>query len=588
MAPIRWTGNTGTSGTTFSGGDGVTSMGLTNSLSVAANSFIVAPWLGQWSAGFGRNTGTGITTGVGSKVKNESSSNVITGGVNLVPTSDFPFSAQFTHNTSEARGGQSTATGSATGIGLTQKYRTNNGRDNYSARYNRSIMRSGQDRNVSSSMGGDFTTRREFDYDHFLEGSHLLSASVNFVPQTATTSGGGERQLGGDVTHDWKVHEDLSINTRLSMRNSQLELLQGNALLRNDSTFLLGTSSFAWRPFEEEPLSLTGGASVSNIQTETGVGTPLTQQAMSANVAGTYTFNKNLTAGAGLSGSTSSSGTARFNNLNASANVGYTGDTQQLGSFSYGWTLGGGLNGSVANPGTTALGASANGSHTLYRTIVIDPQQSVGLNASQGLSVTTTQNLGTATSLSNSAGANWNASHGEAFTTGVAANVSHTATSGTSSSQALATSLAGSTSYRHQFSARATATLTGTINWTRSAFDSVQSQTLNQIVIDGRQTQLNGNVIAAYNHIAPFSVPNMFYNATLFWNFNQSGAGIAGASPQAGKLNTSTTLQQSLRYRVGRLSFSANGAVISSGGSTSYSLFGSVSREFDGFFDGRW
>jgi hypothetical protein len=83
-------------------------------------------------------------------------------------------------------------------------------------------------------------------------------------------------------------------------------------------------------------------------------------------------------------------------------------------------------------------------------------------------------------------------------------------------------------------------------------------------------------------------VPNLHYNATLSWNFSQSGAAISGAGSDASRLNTSASLQQNLRYRIGRLSFNANAAVINSGTITSYSLFGSVNREFDGFFDGRW
>ena len=63
-------------------------------------------------------------------------------------------------------------------------------------------------------------------------------------------------------------------------------------------------------------------------------------------------------------------------------------------------------------------------------------------------------------------------------------------------------------------------------------------------------------------------------------------AGIGGSGAAA--LNTSTSLQQNLTYRIGRLSFNANAAVINVGARTSYTIFGSVNREFNGFFDGRW
>ncbi len=589
MAPIRWTGNTGTLGSTFSGGDS-NSVNLTNTLNVTANSFIVAPWVGTWAGSFGRSSATGLSTGAGSKSKSQSSSNNFGGGVNLLPTSDFPFSANFSHGMSEGRGGGSSSTGSVTAIGLTQKYRTNGGRDNYSARYNRSILRSGQDRSVSSSMGADYSTWLEFPYEHILEGKHSLTAVVDFVPQTATSAGAGQRQLGGNLNHDWKVHEDLSINTRLQIRNSRLELLQGNALQRNNSTILIGSSNFSWRPFEDEPLSLSGGASASSTQTDTGTGTPLiSQQVFSANLGGGYVFNKNLTAGAGVSGSMSSSDGKRFSVMNANANAAYAGDSLKFGSFDYNWGLGGGLNAGLAKPGTTSFGASASGSHSLNRTIVIDPSQSVGLNASQGLSVNLSQGAGatsTATSLSNAAGANWTARYGEALSGAVAANVNHSVNFGTSTSQSLSTTLAGSSGYYHQFSARASGGLSGSISWSGGMVGNVQSQTLNQVTVGGWQGSLAGNVLASYKHTAPFSVPNLRYSADLIWTFAQSASGGGGSGAAA--LNSSTSLQQNLTYRIGRLSFNANAAVINVGARTSYSIFGSVNREFSGFFDGRW
>jgi hypothetical protein len=596
MAPLRWTGSTGTAGNSLSG-DAFTSMGLTNTLNVNASSYIVAPWLGTWSGGFARSSATAISSAGTSKTKTASSSNSVSGALNLVPTSAFPFSANFSHSMSEARAGQVRGQGSATTIGLTQKYRTNGDRDNYSARFGSSILRSGQDRSVSSSMGADYSTRFDFPYEHYLEGTHSLTASVDFVPKTVTTGGGGgERQLGGNLSHNWQVHEDLNINTRLQLRNSQTELLQGNALQRNNSTFLLGSSNFSWKPFEEEPLSVSGGASVTSIQTDTGVGMPLiAQQSFSGNVGAGYVFNKNLTAGAGLSGSMSSSGTARSSALNGNAYVNYDGDPLKFGSFDYTWNLGGGLDGALSSPGAGSLGARATGRHSLNRTIIIDPRQSVGLNASQGVSVNVLQKKGSVlqnnrsvVSLANSAGANWGASYGSSFSTAVSGSVSHSVTSGSGNNQAVATNLSGNANYNHPFSARANGSLFGNITWTTSMFGNVQSQTLNQVNVGGRQGQLTGSVQAAYNHNAPFSVPNLHYNATAFWNVSQSGGAVAGAGADAGKLNTSASLQQNLRYRVGRLSFNLNAAVINSGTQTSYSIFGSVNREFDGFFDGRW
>ena len=614
MAPIRWTGNTGTQVNSFIGEDGATIMGITNNFNLNANSFIVAPWLGKWTAGFGRATGNTTSSGTGVKVKSESGANVVSGGLSLVPTSNFPFNANFNHNWSDARVGRravglGNGDASATTYSLEQKYRTNGGRDNYSASYSGGILRSGQEKNEFSALRGDYSTRREFEYEHFLEGVHLLSASVNYVPESAVANGGKARLVDGGLAHNWKVHEDLTIDNRLTMRNSSLDGLQGNALQRNDSTYLLGTTSFSWRPFEEEPLILQGGATLWTVQTDTGIDTPIEQDNFAAYLSGTYTFNKNLTANAGMfAASTSSNQTAsvassdssRINTLNGNVGANYMGDPLQLGSYFYNWNVGGGLRSRFDNLGMNAIEAVAAGSHSVSKTIVIDPRQSVGLNAGQGLAFSTSSKFGSTSALTHNAGGNWNANYGEALSASVAATINHSIANDDISSnvQSLGISATGSLGYRHQFSARANASVTGVLNWYRSQSDNVQSQTLNQLKIDSSQTTYNANLIATYTHIAPFSVPNLFYIATLFVNFNQGSSGIAtirpgnvSASVNAGanvSSNTSTTLQQNLRYRIGRLSFNANAAAINTDNGINYSLFGSMNREFDGFFDGRW
>jgi hypothetical protein len=226
--------------------------------------------------------------------------------------------------------------------------------------------------------------------------------------------------------------------------------------------------------------------------------------------------------------------------------------------------------------------------------------QSLGLTASQGIFLSTSSEYGFTTSLTHGAGGNWNANYGSGLSAALSGTASHSIFSDDVSSnvQSLNMSATANLSYSHRFSPRADFRVTGALSWSRYYSDSVQSQTLNQLKIDGSQDTYAGNLIASYNHTAPFSVPNLYYSANLFINVFRGSSGVVGnptlgslgngSNVSSARLNTSTTLQQNLRYRIGRLSFNANAAVIHTDSGTNFSVFGSMNREFNGFFDGRW
>lgn len=587
MAPIRWSGNTGTSGNYFGSDDGSKSLSISNTLNVQANSFIGAPYIAQWSGVFGMNSADStFTPASGAVVKSDNSGLNFGGSVNVFPVSRFPFSATFNHGTSEFRAGESSAPTSNTSIGLRQQYRTEVG-DTYSASYNRNSFTSGATTSQNSALNGSFSARRVFDPDHYLEGDHSLNASLAFSPSTSDLGGQTSRLLNANASHTWTVHEDLSIGNSLTLASTQRDQFVGDTLARNDSRVLLAATNFVWRPVEDLPLTLTGGGSFTQTQV-IQADDAITQQTLAANVSTSYRFSNNLSASGNAFVASTSSNVGRITSGGAGANASYTGNPLKFGDYNYGWNLGTGLSGNVATQGNNSIGLSASAGHNLTRTLVIDDAQALNLNAGQTLSYNHQTQGGAATALSHSLGAAWRAGYGEALTVSLSANFSDNISTGQSGNNHYRNmSLVGNGQY--QISSRAALTLNANMNWSQNFVGATsQQQIINGLIGNDNQSQASGSFSLGYMHSSPFSIRNLNYNASVLWINSQASARLAESDPFASQAQKSISFQQLLDYRIGRLTFRLNHAMIDQAGRKSASIFGSVNREFDGFFDGRW
>lgn len=585
MAPIRWIGNTGTSGNYFSS-DGGNSLNISNNLNVQVNSFIGAPYIAQWSGVLGMNSNDStFTQATGATQKSDSSGLNFGGSVNVFPVSRFPFSASFNHGTSESRAGETRAPTTSTSLGLRQQYRTDVG-DTYSASYNRNSFVSGANTSASSSLNGSFSARRVFDPDHYLEGDHSLNASLAFTPSTSDLGGQTSRLLNANATHTWTVHEDLSIGNFLTLASTQRDQFVGDTLTRNDSRVLLAATNFMWRPVEDLPLTLTGGGSFTQTQVILA-DEVVSQQTLAANISTSYRFNNNLSASGNASVASTSSGMGRLTSGGAGANASYTGDPLKFGDYIYGWNLGAGVSGNYATQGSSSVGVSTSAGHNLTRTLVIDEAQALNLNAGQTVSYSHAQG-GAATALSHGFGAAWRAGYGEALTVSLSANFSdHISTGQSRNNHYRNMSLVGNGQY--QISSRAALTLNANMNWSQNFVGtSARQQVVNGLIGNDNQSQASGSFSLGYAHRSPFSIRNLNYNASVLWINSQSSARLAESDPFGSLAQKSVSFQQLLDYRVGRLTFRLNHAMIDQAGRKSASIFGSVNREFDGFFDGRW
>lgn len=598
FAPIRWRGTTTTSGNYFLPEGSGKSLTIFNNLNVQASSFIVAPYIAQWAGSFGASSSSTSTTLLaGSEVKSESSSLNFGGNLDVFPMSRFPLSANFGRSTAESRSAESTSPTTSLTFGLRQQYRTEDGRDNYSLNFNRNSVTTGTANaaasSVVSSFGGNFSTNREFDYEHLLEGNHNISANFNASSAQADPATGVAANAGGDravnlaanLTHGWNVHEDLSINNLLTFARNQVNAFQGNRLTQNTSSVFLGSTGFTWRPFEELPLTLTGGGNFSRTNTVNN-NQQNEQGNFGAFVSTNYRFNENLAAGGNVSVSGTQNGGRSNISSTQAANLSYSGDPLSFGGFSYGWGAGGGFSRSGSGSAGSQIGTSMSASHNLARSMPLERLGDVNVSIGQNVSRTNNPN-GATTSFGNTADAGWRARFGEQLSANLNANVAFTMSNGVGGkNQFRSANLTGAGAY--QISSRAALNITANLSWNQSIITSSTNQVLNGVTVNSNAPQANGSFSVGYTHQNPFSIRNLNYNGSFTRSQSFSNQNVAGGSTPSVTNNASNSLQQLVDYRVGRLIFRLNHAWIDQAGRKSASIFGSVTREFDGFFDGRW
>lgn len=600
IAPIRWSGDTSSTMVMFTG-EGSTNLSDTNSVNLRANSFIAAPYIALWSGLLGYSaTGTQFTSAMGPKVKTKSDFLNFGGTVEVFPVSRFPFSASFNRSTSATRAdtGSDSETTTNTMVGARQSYRSEDGHDNYTGTFSQSLSGNRNDTSGVTSLQGSYSTAREFEYEHLLEGNHTLNVNAGMTSATADLSGQKSRLLNSTLSHAWRVHEDLSISNTLGASLNQIDTVQGNALVSSDSKLFYGSSSVSWRPFEDMPMTFAGGGNFSLSQSRT-VGAENSLRNIAGFMSGTYRFNTNLSfVGNASVAATSSDSLSNFSS-NLGASVSYSGDPIRFEYFNYGWGVGGGVNNFTSTRGGSSFNVNASASHSLNRSVTIAEGNILNLTASQGISQSTGKNIGqpnfgnvaitnSSTSLSNALGAAWRASYGTQLTGDLSANLADnmsTGIGGTSHYQTM--SVLGNGVY--QLTSRATISADVNLTWTgNNSANAGNAQVLNGIIVNSNASQLSGSFGLSYSHRNPFSIERLGYNARLMMVKSQMNQQLVGDSSQPVEKQNSTSLQQSVDYRYGRLVFRLNSTFFNQAGRKNASLFGSVTREFDGFFDGRW
>lgn len=586
MAPIRWAGNT-VSSLNSTLGTGTSFLNDMNTASFQASSFVVAPYVAQWTGSVNYNLGkSSYSSAAGQNVKSTSSGLGFGLGAEILPQSRYPLSVSFSQGNSETRAydiGQQTR---FSNFAVRQQYRPEEGSERYGAAFTRSSYITATGSSNSTSISGDFSTSAQYDYDHLLEGAHSLSAAVGYTASGADDIYTEKANLiFGRMSHSWRVHEDLDIRNSLQYSRNQRLAAQQASSIDNSANLLLGTTAFTWRPYEDMPLTLVGGGNLIHTQV-TDAGALTSMLNLQANVMGTYRFNNNLSAAGGVSaGMTTSVGRRDLVNTQ-SGSVSYSGDPLQFLGFNYGWGVGAGASRNASTTGSNSVGSNLSASHNLGRIIAFGGNQTINFSASQSLS-RSTSDQGASLSLSNNMGASWSSSLTAALSGNLSTTFSDSVSNGPTGTNHFQTAnLTGSGAY--QFSRNASATVNAGLNWSRAVASTSGFQTINGITIDNSAPTMQGNFNVGYTHRNVFAIQRLNYSANLMYVNSFSNQRLEAAVADALQSQQSISMQHLFDYRVGKLAFSLRMTAIDQAGRKSASIFGAVTRDFDGIFDSRW
>jgi hypothetical protein len=526
LAPIRWSGNT-VSSLNLTQAPGSSFLNDQNTGTFSASSYVVAPYVAQWSGNVNFNLGRSTYSSLaGNNVKSSSNGLGFGLGADILPQSRYPLSVNFSLGQSETRAfdlGQKT---NYSNFQARQQYRPEEGRERYGAAFVRNSFDTATGKSATTSFLGDFSTSAEFDFDHLLEGRHSIAANFGLTSSDAALAAENSRNLTSKVSHGWWVHEDLNINSSLEFARNQRVAASGNTTIDNKSNLLLGTSTFTWRPFEDHPLTLNGGANLISTQvTSGGVNGSLLN--LSGNVNGTYRFNQNLSASGGVSAGMVSSSTGTRSLVNTqSGGVAYSGDPLTLMGFNYGWNVGASASRSASSNGGGFFGTSLSAGHSLMRNLTVIEGQTINFTANQSVSRSTTEQ-GPSSTLSNSLAAAWATSLSESLRGNLSATFSDSLSNGqTGTTHFQSANLAGGGAY--QFSRFSNLNVNANLSWSRTLSGFASSQTLNGIIIDNSLPSIIGNLTVGYTHRNLFSVPRLNYVGNLMYINNFSNLRVEG------------------------------------------------------------
>ncbi len=597
IAPVRYMGSSTSSVNSLSYADQSKSLGISNALNLSASSYVVAPYIAQWTGSLGYTSAQATNTPSSGPVTRSNTGNLTYSAyANVLPNSRFASAFNISQGFSQSRSGEFSQPSRTTSFGARQQYQTEDGADNYTASFNRtsssSVSSGTNDANsivntsAVSMLSGRYMTRRKFDYEHLLEGDHTLVADMGLTSELGNFSADQSRRVSGNVTHNWAVHEDLQLNSTVTFARGQMTSTQGTLQNSSNSTVFLGSTGFSWRPIEDVPFTLNGIGGFSATQISNGGQLLNRQQSINGSVAGTYRFSPNLSASGNASLAATTSESQRILSNMVGGFVSYTGDPLGFSGFNYGWNVNGNASLSANSVAGSAYSTGIAASHSLSRAILFSGANHLNLNANQNLSLTQGRE-GAGTALSNSLGASWSARYDEHLSGTLSANLADSISRTVlSSNHARSATLNGIGQY--QISSRAGISAQTAFNWSQNANRDSGPQSINGISTDPSAPQVTGSFTLNYAHRSPFSIPRLSYNANLIKISSFSNQRLDVFSQSQGSSQESLSLQHLLDYRLGKLLFRLNFTTISQGGTKSASMFGSIQRDIDGVFSGIW
>lgn len=592
LAPIRWGGTTGTNVVWTQDSIGSQSLSNTQNLDMRAASYIYQPWFARVGGNFGVTMAESKMTaggGGGGNNKNNSTSFNYGGDLSLFPVSRFPFTANFSQNSNLATAQDQASKSTSTRFGAIQNYRPAEGTGSYAANYDRSSVTTNTGNSLVNTAGASYAGTF---------GDHSVSSSVRYATNSGDVGGQSLQQFGINAAHTWRDDEDLMVSSSANFSNSQTNILVGGATLLNASRLWQANSSVTWTPDPDIPLTVTGGGSVYNVQTDTGKDKNQ-QLSMNGNANATYRFSPNLgvtgSATLGRNQSTSSNGgSTSIVSSSQTVSANYSGDPLKLYDFSYSWNTGGSFSNFLSS-GSSGGGQSlsgqtvgANAGHSLSRVFSFSPVNTLNTSASQSFGLTRNSSSGlTNSTLTHSVGGSWRSVFSESLVASLGVSGSDSLSTGQGESHFRTVAVNGSGQWqvnrRAGFNANVNATWTQQVSSSSNIADSSLIGPNLTVVNNNTQALWTGGGSVAYNHRNPFNIQNLLYGATYSFTTSQTNLRVAAGDPDALSWVVSNTLMMRLDYLLGRVKFQLTGSLATIDGKNNTALFFSMQRAFGDF-----
>ena len=578
IPPIRWSGNLAMDLRGASAQGQPRQVQLTESANLKADSFIWQPWIARVSGemtllatqqrqGQGSQSGSAAS---GSGIKFAS----LTGGAQfaLFPVSRFPFTASFSQTDNRANGELAHYQYTSRRYDLTQSYAPLQGGSNYRLAYNHS--------DVNSAAVGADTAKALAASINWSSGFNTLSINGNGYTNTRSNSGDASSLNALYATHSYRPRPTFAIESLANYSSNQYHLASVGLPTDSRSRFLQFNSFATWRPEENSPLLVSGGARLFQ-NSASANGAAADTRTISANLAATYALNRNTRlSGAGTVTHTSvgAGGGGVFSNQTVGIN--HAADVIKFGEYAYNWTTDANLvNQSGGESGSRNFGVRIG--HRVGRNFTLGEGSALFINVSQDYSILRDTLLSTSQSLLHNANASWSRRLGEAATTVLTLNAADSRTTGTAEQHFQFVNLQASG--QMQFSRWASANANLTFQATRQSGSSAVSTATTRTTrtsADSFVTSAGGSL--SYQNARAFGVPQLRYYALLDLNQFQGRSRLEG-DINAPLERVAWAFEQRLDYDIGRLQTRLSLRVAEAGNRINSIIFFRVLRQFGGF-----
>ncbi|MEQ1518777.1 MAG: hypothetical protein ABL931_20035, partial [Usitatibacteraceae bacterium] len=364
---------------------------------VNASTYLYEPWVAIVSAGLGLTL-------------SRLSDGELSGGdrfasgyarLNVFPTSRFPFEARYLRSDSSTENDVSAdQTYRLTRYGVTQRYRSEDGRDQYAARFDRFT----QD---STSVGKDIQNALQLDANTRVRRDHefQLLGTWNHNRRVSTSERNDYETLL--ARHSFRPGTAFSLENSVNVTHTDSRFATAESNLR---IFQLSSIAF-WRP-ESQPVTVNGSLRMFSLDNGTGQESSTTR-VTNATAGLNYAASRNLRALAGISLTETDASGDKNHTAVGTVGATYQGDTVQLGAFRYDWFA------SATGIETTGApdrnGVSFNGTfgNALNRGFDLGTRGTVTFNVAQNLSALTGAQIDGSKQLFHSGSITWSKSDPE-------------------------------------------------------------------------------------------------------------------------------------------------------------------------------